>query len=399
MPHPPVGKPKPEVSHSGHAELGPSAAKRWMTCTGSPGAIAAAVAHYGEEPPSEYAEVGTAIHEAGDASISDPSISPEDLVGQVFHGHEISRDDLDAFQDYVKYCRSLAEDADWWACEQLVVVIPGKVWGTADFMAVIDNTLYVIDLKTGYNRVEAAENPQLKLYALGALLEIGMVFDIEQVITGIAQERIGHFDLHEYSAEELLEWKAEVERVLDEIENSPQLVPSDEACQYCRARSTCPALREQVVAEAEQDFRDMTSDQLCEAWEALPMLRHYISGVEARIKETLEGGGEVPGLKLVQGRRTRKWKDEDDAQRYLSRRMRKFKQTCFTHKFMSPAQVEKQIASQKAECILVREVPDETFKGLIEVLPGKPTIAKEDDSREEIVYGDRAAADFASVNR
>lgn len=131
---------------------------------------------------------------------------------------------------------------------------------------------------------------------------------------------------------------------------------------------------------------------MSEAMTKVPLMKAWIKGVEDAMKQTLlENGESIEGWKVVHGRQARKWKDEDTAVKYLKRRVPKFQHNFCTLKFMSPAQVEK-----KLKLVEPRKPVD--LDGLIETVPGKPTIAPDSDKREAMVLGDKAADDFAGLD-
>ena len=373
-----------------HAKLSPSSAKRWMTCPGSVKLIEQVEEKFGEEGDSEYAALGTALHEAAEWCLHNQE-TPEAAVGRTFYDHEVVEDDIDRYADYVHLVNSLPGSTYY---EQKVTVIDGIVWGTSDTINVDDTKLTVIDLKTGYNRVDAEDNPQLLMYALGAYMAYGKIYDITEIEMIVSQPVIGHESSWTIGVNQLNEFYAEVVESIENIKLKPDhLVPSDGACQWCRARGTCSALRTLVRNEARKDFERMDLLALAEAVSMLPMLEHYISGVKARSQETLQRGEKVPGFKLVEGRKSRAWISEEGIMKYLSRKIPKFKLNAFNHKLKSPSQIEKEIKKQGDA--MFRPVPK--LNEFIESRPGKPTVVPVEDKRPELVAGQSAAADFADV--
>ncbi len=63
-------------------------------------------------------------------------------------------------------------------------------FGTGDCVIIADGTLHIIDFKYGQGvLVSAEDNPQMKLYALGALDLFDGIYDIEMVSMTIYQPR------------------------------------------------------------------------------------------------------------------------------------------------------------------------------------------------------------------
>lgn len=380
-----------------HAALGPSSASRWLECTGSVALVAEAEARHGAEPAGEHAARGTFLHEIAEKAINE-DLPLSALVGEDWlndgHSFIFSDDDIEDIEDYVLYAQGLRQTAEYFAVEQKVTIVPDLVWGTADMVAVEDRILFVADLKTGFHRVEALGNPQLMLYALGAHLALKHVYEYDKVMMVIGQPRIGNMDVATISIEDLEAFSRTVDRAIREIRDKPIFRPTDKGCQYCAARATCPALGEVVRERAQADFAEMEEHELQEAWEMIPLLKHYISGVQARIMTRLERGEQVPGLKLVAGRRTRAWVDETQTEKYLSRRVPKFKTNAYAHKLLSPTQMEKLIKRLGPDGL---HKPATKLDELIEYKQSGPTIALAEDKRPALEMGSRAAADFADV--
>ena len=374
-----------------HAKLSPSSAKRWMTCPGSVKLIEEVEAELGPEEDTTYAALGTSLHEAGEYCIRH-KVEPEDTIGMEFYGHEVTEDDIHRFDQYVYYVRDLPGRT---YLEQLVTVIKDLVWGTSDTVNLQEMKLIIADLKTGYIQVDAEENEQLLCYALGAYMSYGMIEEITEVEMVISQPTTSHFSTWTVGINRLNEFYIEVVAAIERIKTHPdELNPSEEACRWCRARGTCPALKKVAQEEARKDFQAMSNMELAEANALVPLLEHYISGVKARTHETLKSpGGVVPGFKMVEGRRSRAWIDEDATQKYLSRKIPKFNQNAFTHKFKSPNQIEIVIKSTGDSMFR----PAKKLKEFIEVRAGKPTVVPESDKRNALEYGQSAAADFADV--
>lgn len=380
---------------SEHAKLAPSAAKRWMTCPGSVAAEDAVRAMDGEPGQNPAAELGTALHEVAEDMIADPTLNLEDMIGRVYNGIEINDLELleERIESYVAACREYVSNPEFDVYIEQRVGISAMCWGTADFIACDGTNLVVRDLKTGTGvRVEVMDNPQLLLYGLGAYYNMRALYpDIEELYLFIDQEALNNQRGVTVMVQELLDFERKVSHAFEQIlTDSPPLVPSEEGCQWCLARATCPALGALVKEQTMVAHQEMSIQQLADALDQVPIIKQWIRGVEDRAKERLVNGKSVPGYKAVGGRRTRGWVDEGAAQRYLKRKVRRFKSTLFTEKFMTPAQVEK--ALRKAE--LIGEVDMEE---IVVWREGKPTVAPESDNRPSIESGDRAAADFAGV--
>lgn len=66
-------------------------------------------------------------------------------------------------------------------------------FGTGDCVIIADGTLHIVDFKYGRGiLVEAKDNPQMMLYALGALELFDCLYDIDTVSMTIFQPRRGN---------------------------------------------------------------------------------------------------------------------------------------------------------------------------------------------------------------
>ena len=244
-----------------HATLGPSSAKRWMTC---PGSVAAITACPVEDTASEAAAEGTAAHALAEILLRERI----ELKGQgellkewkAEYGERYNANELKAgVMPYIDKVSDVWEELGGrkrarLLLEQRVFVIEG-VYGTADAVVISDKgVLHVLDLKYGRGvRVEAKDNPQLRCYALGALQDAELEQDIREVRMTIVQPRHkdgGHISTVVMTAEALHAWGEELAAAAKatKIEGAPR-VPSEGGCLFCPAAPWCPE-RAELVAKA-----------------------------------------------------------------------------------------------------------------------------------------------------
>lgn len=167
-----------------HAILSPSSSKRWMTCPGSV-ALAANI----KDESSSYAEEGTCAHWVAE-NILRGTFSESEAVGRKCpeNGVEVTPDMVRDVMRYVTQVRDIV--AATGGTLYLEQKLPIGQWtgevgakGTADAVIDAGDELIVIDLKFGRGvEVEAEENSQLMLYALGALDKFGKVDDVEDLL-------------------------------------------------------------------------------------------------------------------------------------------------------------------------------------------------------------------------
>lgn len=243
-----------------HAKLGPSAAKRWMTCPGSVAAIAACPV---EDTTSEAAAEGTAAHALAEILLREriELKGRGDLLKEwtAEYGEKYDANALKAgVMPYVDKVSDAWEELGGrkrarLLLEQRVFVIE-DVYGTADAVIISDKgVLHVLDLKFGRGvRVEAEDNPQLRCYALGALQDAELEQDIREVQMTIVQPRHkdgGHISTAIMTAEALHAWGEELSAAAaaTQVEGAPR-APSEGGCLFCPAAPWCPE-RAEFVAE------------------------------------------------------------------------------------------------------------------------------------------------------
>lgn len=378
-----------------HAPLSPSSSGRWMTCPGSVALINALAEELGTtDSAGDPALKGTCLHNIGEKFLNNETITEEDQVWVNTDGdiEMVTPDDIaDCVTPYVEYVQALEGEL---FVEQKVTIIKDLVWGTSDATVIGDDYMEVIDLKTGYNRIDAKDNTQLKLYALGAHKKYGLLYDYDNINVTISQPRIGHHDTYTYTVDEIEAFEGEViEAVAATRNNTDVFVPSEKACQWCPARPHCDALAKSVTLATEAEFHMMQMAELADAYSKVPMVKAWIKGVEDAAKEMIEQGHDLPGYKLVEGKRSRKWTDVAAAEKYFKNRVNRFQHNCYNMKLKSPAQME---TTLKRDDVRIRGKVD--MDKIVTWSGGAPTIVPVDDKRDALEYGDKARADFEGID-
>ena len=401
-----------------HALLAPSAAKRWLTCTPS-----ARVEALMPERVTPYAEEGTMAHavaesllkfydNAGVIAVFD---DPWDQVATFFNAdrdlntiQSICEDKGFDFQEifetvHDRYVKLVWEDFVKARAEypDAVLLIEQRVdlndfvpdsFGSSDAIIIAGKTLHVYDLKYGRGvRVSAMNNPQMMLYALGALVGPGETYPIDRVEMAIIQPRLNAYSRFELSTAALAEWAAKtlVPAARLAYQGLGDYVPGQH-CEFCRAKATCKALAEYCsrVTTVFKETDGLLPDEIAKALPAVAVVEMWASAVKARAMEMLSEGQAVPGWKLVEGRATRKILREGQAREIL-------RQAGFGPEEYDKVELRgitdltKLVGGAKNFNALLGE--------LVEKTPGKPALAPESDPRPAYSPAVSAEDSFGSM--
>ena len=267
-------------------------------------------------------------------------------------------------------------------------------FGRGDVVIVADDMVNVIDLKYGKGvGVSAENNPQLRLYGLGAYLEHSMLYDIRRVRMTIIQPRLENISTEELTAEELLAW-AETE-----VKPKAELAYAGEGefsvgdhCRFCRARKICRARAEKNLELAKYEFMDpplLADEEIGEVLQKADELAHWVKDVtDYALAEALKGK-KFDGWKLVEGSSRRKYSDQAEAEAVL------------TAAGYAPEAIRKPIeliGLTEMTKLLGKRKFEELLSELLIKPEGKPTLVPESDKRPELNTADAAKADFETID-
>lgn len=407
-----------------HAERSPSGADRWMTC---PGSIVLCAGR--KDEGSTYALEGSAAHEVA-AMCLQSGHTADAFLGRLIEvsGHEVpvTQDMADNVQAYVDAVNARIEEYTLRGAtvtlevEQDVPIghltlEPGAT-GRSDAILLAewpegDVTIDCWDLKMGRGvEVSAQDNRQGRLYCLGAIEKFGVVYTFRDARITIYQPRISRMPSDwEVSIADLETFGQEVTRASHNVRAAKlcdeggrvdfadkYLNPSEKACKFCKAKATCPKLREHVATTMLDDFADLTKDavaqanaQLAErgtdalalAMQAVDLVEDWCKAVRAETERRLLSGVPVPGFKLVEGRQgARKWADPAEAEAVL-KSMRLKQEEMYDFTLISPTTAEKLTKTKGDDkpAIGPRQWPK--IESLITRAAPKPSVAPESDKR------------------
>jgi len=415
-----------------HAKLSPSGAHRWMRCPGS----VVLEADFPDEG-SSYAREGSAAHEVAALVLEGHVDRASDLIDkkvEFVDGGEtvqwlVTNDMVEHVQTYVDFVRELAGD-NMLLVERKVPIghITGEdgATGTSD-VVVIDHTtkrITVVDLKFGMGvRVDAEENEQAQMYALGALEMYGVVCEFEEVEMVIHQPRLGHVSHWVIPVEQLLKFADRVASAAvlcqDADREHPEgrefglqpdqwatlyLFPAEKQCRFCKAKATCPALRAEVTeivggaaAATADDFAQFMPEKvdmlvgdnyLPVAMSKVGLVEDWCKAVRAEVERRLLAGQKVDGFKLVQGKRgNRRWASDEEAER-LFKSFRLRADEMYDLSLISPTKAEKLLKGNPKRWAKVEQIITQS--------EGKPSVAFDTDKRPALAV-QSVADDFRDL--
>lgn len=361
-----------------HALLSASSAERWLACPAS--AIAAAAY---PNKSTAYTQEGTLAHEVAEA-IARSGVDPATLRAdyeKTGGADGVTQEMIDCAEGYRDYIQEqIRSDDAVVLLEQRVDfshIVP-KGFGTADCIIIQGNTMDVIDYKYGKGvAVSAVDNPQEKLYGLGALHEFGFIYDIERIRLHIYQPRLNSITVDELTVEELTDWGEKVVKPTAEkaISGKGKYNPG-EHCRFCPHAGRCRALTK-TCTEYVTTHGMKAAVPVLAAWEVAevlamePLVSLWLKRVREQALTTMLNGGEVPGYKVVAGRGSRNWADDLEVGKLLE--AAGYSREDYTETaVLSVAKMEKAIGKKKVAELLAGQILAQT---------GAPTIAPMSDKR------------------
>ena len=266
-------------------------------------------------------------------------------------------------------------------------------FGTADCLILAGDTLHVIDYKHGKGVVvDADHNPQMMLYALGAMDELSLLYRFNTVHMVIVQPRVNNISEFTMTADELREWGESVVKPKAEaaISGKGEFEAGD-WCRFCRAKQQCKTRYESndsLYPELSErhDPRLITLDELGEYLKRGRDMAAWLEDMkEYALSESL-AGAEVPGWKAVEGRGSRAFTDTDEAVDTLIKNGID-ESVLYERRVLTLAQMEKAVG---------KKAFGEIVGNLVVKTPGKPTLVEESDKRPKITNQPTAADVFNS---
>lgn len=401
-----------------HALLSASSASRWLKCTAAP-----RFEEHLPERTSEYAEEGRLAH----AICELKTLKKFTVMTSRTYTTRLNKlkkdplysEEMDKTSDL--YIEHLTEQAMLYDSTPTVAAevqvdfgeyVP-EGFGTCDNVMIGGDTLSITDYKHGKGvPVSAVGNPQMRLYALGALKRYAPVFGdaIKKVRMSIDQPRLDSYTTDTITVEELLAWGESIKPIAQKaFSGLGEFVPG-EHCRFCRGKAQCRARAN--VNTALEDFKDCVP---AGKWNARAEAHVSADGVVNGTPPQLLSDAEIGDL-LIRGQQLVQW--YKDLEEYATRALLDGKPIegwklvagrsirTFTDQ---DAAIQAAIAAGYDEALLYDRKPKtlsemeklmgkaefaEKIGGYVTKPLGKPTLALSTDKREAY---NPAAADFAGV--
>lgn len=381
-----------------HALLSASSAHRWINCT--PSSVLESIFPDGG---STYAEEGTTAHALAELMLS---YNNGDITKRTYNARlkkiqesEYYNTEMQTYiEDYARLVWEAVNEAKQ-KCEDPQVLFEQKLdfseyvpegFGTGDVVIIADGVLQIIDLKYGKGvPVSAVNNPQLRLYGLGAYLGYSLLYDIATVKMTIIQPRLDNYSTEEMSVDDLIAWAEEVVRPAAKLASAGEgEAKAGDWCRFCKARETCRARAEHNMELLKYDFADpmlLEPQEIAEVLERIPELTAWAKDVSDYALKAALDGEKFDGWKIVEGVSRRQITDMKAA-------AEKLMAAGFGSELIyKPTELRGITDLTK---LVGRKQFDELLGALIEKPQGKPVLVPETDKRPEFNSKDSLKEEF-----
>ena len=378
-----------------HARLSASSAFRWINCPGS-----VALSDQCPAPASSsYADEGTLAHAIGELKLRyvNDEISNRQLNAKMkpLLQNEYYCGEMEEATGYyadavIEALEAAGEDAELMIEQQFSLSrwVP-EGFGTSDAVVIGGGVIQVIDLKYGKGiKVDARNNPQLRLYGLGAANLFDSLYDFDTVRMTIIQPRLDHISTEELPLSELLTWaEDEVKPRAQMAMDGTDYTAVGDWCRFCPAKAVCRKRAEYNLSIAKDDFRKpplLSDEEIGEVLRRADELQHWVKDVGDYALEQALAGKQYDGWKLVEGRSVRKYADDLKVAEAL-KAAGYDEAMLYERKLYGISAMEKIVGKKRLT---------ETLGDLIVKPAGKPVLVPESDKREAINTREAAKADF-----
>lgn len=363
-----------------HAKLSASSAHRWMNCNPS-----ANLEREFTDKSSEAAAEGSAAH-----ALCEHKLRKALKQRSTRPTSKYDSDEMEMYTDsYLEFVLEQIEIAKQHCADPFVLIeqrldfscyVPDG-FGTGDCLIVADKLLHIIDFKYGLGvLVDAEDNPQMMLYALGALRLFDALYDIDTVSMTIFQPRRENVSTWTISVSELEEWAEKTLRPKAELafKGEGEFNPGP-WCTFCKAAVKCRARAEEKLALAQYEFAKpplLTDEEIEDILSRLDDLTKWANEIAAYAQDAaINHGKQWNGYKLVEGRSNRKYTDESAV---IAAATAAGYRDIFKKSLIPITEMEK---------LMGKKTFAEVLGGLVIKPQGKPTLVPASDKRPAIHTG------------
>lgn len=351
---------------------------------------------------SVYADEGTLAHSLGELRLKQAlgGIAKAEYESALtpIQAHELYADEMpDYVSQYCEYVLEALSEAKVRTEDPLVFLeqrLDFSKWvpegfGTGDCIIIADGTMEIVDLKYGKGvAVSADRNPQMMLYALGALDGFGFIYDVDRVRMTVHQPRLDNVSSWEIAADELLTWAE------DELRPKAQLAwegrgdaAAGDWCRFCKVKARCRTRAEAVQAAAGafglKAPNLLKIDEIAQILNLAEEIQSWAKDVQDfALEQARDHGVKFNGWKLVEGRSNRRYADEGAVEEALVQAKYRKRDIFQEPKLLGISAMEKLLGKKRFA---------ELLDGLVIKPPGQPALVAESDPRPEL---DSATADF-----
>ena len=366
-----------------HSSVGGSSAKRIMECPGS-----MLLCEKYPSKSSEYAEEGTAGHEAIDMILQGKTRKDTDVIGLTFNGIVITEEFFDeAIAPSLEIFDALDKELggiDYFNEQR--VTFPGidGAFGTVDIVGKARDRTVVLDWKLGRGvPVTAESNSQLLYYAYAAAhtKPTDQFFDRDRPIElFIVSPRVN-------DGEPMTRWMTsylQLEAFAIDLKHAVDKALEPDApfrlgphCRFCNGKIGCPLynnLATETLALTGPELAAQLAGRLPYA-DAMIQLGKEMKDMAHAL---LEQGQPIEGWKLVNGRAMRTWADPEKTLKYLAK-IGLPAADRYVKKIVSPAQAETALKAARLPADLPAHLVVKESSGT--------TLAPESDKRPAVTVG------------
>ena len=372
------------MAPNAHALLSASSSHRWLNCPPS-----ARLSENYEDKSSDFAAEGTDAHELCEyklkKALGQRAKNPTENL--TWYNEEME----ECASGYAEYVMELIAQAKK-NCANPVVLIEQRLdyskyvtdgFGTGDCLIIADGTLNIVDYKHGKGvEVSALDNPQMKLYALGALEIFDSIYDIENITMTIYQPRIANISTCSIPRDKLIDWAEKVLKPTAELAfNGKGEFRCGDWCRFCKARAQCRERANANLELAKYNFTEpplLSDNEVEEILDKIDRLVSWANDIKEYALKAALNGKQWENRKLVEGRSIRKYTDE--AMAALAVKNAGYEP--YEKKLLGVTEMQKMLGKEQFNKIL---------GDFVEKPKGKPTLVPMSDKRKAI---NTAASDF-----